>query len=76
VPGAELPARIRAVVPDPSTPVVIHCAGRTRGIVAARMLIDAGCPNPVTVLENGVRRSTSTIRIPRACRATSTGSSS
>lgn len=54
VPGAELPARIRSIAPDPSVPVVVHCAGRTRGIVAARMLIDAGCPNPVRVLENGM----------------------
>jgi rhodanese-related sulfurtransferase/predicted metal-dependent enzyme (double-stranded beta helix superfamily) len=54
LPGFDLPARIRAAVPDPGTPVVVHCAGRTRGIVAARMLIDAGCPNPVVVLRDGM----------------------
>ena len=52
--GVELPARLRALVPDPATEVVVHCAGRTRGIVATRMLIDAGCPNPVSVLRDGL----------------------
>jgi rhodanese-related sulfurtransferase/predicted metal-dependent enzyme (double-stranded beta helix superfamily) len=54
LPGCELPARLLAQVPDASTPVVVHCAGRTRGIVAARMLIEAGCPNPVEVLRDGL----------------------
>ncbi len=54
LPGCELPARLLAQVPDPTTPVVVHCAGRTRGIVATRMLIDAGCPNPVEVLRDGL----------------------
>lgn len=51
-PGSELVAR--ALAADPSLPIVIHCAGRTRGIVSGRALIDAGIPNPVRVLRNGM----------------------
>ena len=54
LPVGEMLARIGMQVPDPRTPVVVHCAGRTRGIIAARMLIDAGCPNPVMVLRDGL----------------------
>lgn len=51
-PGSELVAR--ALATDPTLPIVIHCAGRTRGIVSGRALIDAGVPNPVRVLRNGM----------------------
>jgi len=54
MPGTEAVARIRALVPDPAVPVIVHCAGRTRGIVATQSLIDAGLPNPVAALENGL----------------------
>ncbi|MPM40277.1 Thiosulfate sulfurtransferase GlpE [bioreactor metagenome] len=33
--------------------MVVNCAGRTRSIVGAQTLIDAGIPNPVVSLRNG-----------------------
>jgi rhodanese-related sulfurtransferase len=51
-PGAELLRRVPAAV-APDVPVVVHCAGRTRSIIGAQSLIDAGIPNPVFALENG-----------------------
>jgi len=47
LPGAELVYRIRELAPDPNTFVVVNCAGRTRSIVGAQTLIDAGIPNRV-----------------------------
>jgi rhodanese-related sulfurtransferase/predicted metal-dependent enzyme (double-stranded beta helix superfamily) len=54
LPGAEVLTRIRALAADPAVPIIVHCAGRTRGLVAVRTLIDAGCPNPVMALDNGL----------------------
>lgn len=53
VPGAELVYRIGELAPDPDTLVVVNCAGRTRSIVGAQTLIDAGIPNRVVSLRNG-----------------------
>jgi rhodanese-related sulfurtransferase len=53
VPGAELVLRARAIAPDPSTTIIVNCAGRTRSIVGAQSLINAGLPNPVYALRNG-----------------------
>ena len=53
LPGAELVYRIRELAPDPGTFVVVNCAGRTRSIVGAQTLIDAGIPNRVASLRNG-----------------------
>jgi rhodanese-related sulfurtransferase len=53
VPGAELVHRIRDLAPDPNTLIVVNCAGRTRSIIGAQSLIDAGVANPVAALENG-----------------------
>ncbi|WP_250517607.1 rhodanese-like domain-containing protein [Caballeronia sp. INDeC2] len=53
VPGAELVLRARALAPDPSTRVVVNCAGRTRSIIGAQSLVNAGLPNPVAALRNG-----------------------
>ena len=53
VPGAELAYRIHDIAPDPKTTVVVNCAGRTRSIIGAQSLINAGIPNPVIALENG-----------------------
>ena len=53
VPGAELVYRIGELAPDPKTFVVVNCAGRTRSIVGAQTLIDAGIPNPVASLQDG-----------------------
>ncbi len=53
VPGAELVLRAREVVPSPDTMVVVNCAGRTRSIIGAQSLINAGLPNKVVALRNG-----------------------
>ncbi|HZA67281.1 MAG TPA: rhodanese-like domain-containing protein, partial [Geminicoccaceae bacterium] len=53
VPGAELVHRIHDLAPDPDTLVVVNCAGRTRSIIGAQSLINAGIANPVMALENG-----------------------
>jgi rhodanese-related sulfurtransferase len=53
VPGAELLLRIRDVAPAPETLVVVNCAGRTRSIIGAQSLINAGVPNKVVALRNG-----------------------
>ncbi len=52
-PGAELVHRVREVVDDPERLVVVNCAGRTRSIIGAQSLINAGLPNRVVALENG-----------------------
>jgi rhodanese-related sulfurtransferase len=53
VPGGELVLRLHAAAPDPATRVVVNCAGRTRSIIGAQSLINAGVPNPVAALRNG-----------------------
>jgi rhodanese-related sulfurtransferase len=53
VPGAELVLHARAVAPDPSTTLIVNCAGRTRSILGAQSLINAGIPNRVRALRNG-----------------------
>ena len=52
-PGGELVHRIREVVTDPDTLVVVNCAGRTRSIIGSQSLINAGLENRVVALENG-----------------------
>ena len=37
----------------PTTLVVVNCAGRTRSIIGAQSLINAGVPNKVVALRNG-----------------------
>ncbi|MCQ8278126.1 rhodanese-like domain-containing protein [Acetobacteraceae bacterium KSS8] len=53
VPGGELALRARDAAPDPRTTVVVNCAGRTRSIIGAQSLRNAGIPNPVFALRNG-----------------------
>jgi rhodanese-related sulfurtransferase len=53
VPGAELAYRVHDVAPSPDTLVVVNCAGRTRSIIGAQSLINAGVPNRVVALRNG-----------------------
>ena len=53
VPGGELAYRIGDLVPDPKTLVVVNCAGRTRSIMGAESLRQAGVPNRVVALRNG-----------------------
>jgi rhodanese-related sulfurtransferase/predicted metal-dependent enzyme (double-stranded beta helix superfamily) len=52
-PGAELVHRVHQAAPDPRTLVVVNCAGRTRSIIGAQSLINAGIPNKVVALKNG-----------------------
>jgi rhodanese-related sulfurtransferase len=52
-PGAELVLRAKALAPDPTTAIVVNCAGRTRSIIGAQSLINAGVKNPVRALRNG-----------------------
>jgi len=53
VPGAELVLRARELAPSKDTMVVVNCAGRTRSIIGAQSLINAGLPNKVVALRNG-----------------------
>ena len=53
VPGAELVYRFQEMVPSPDTFVVVNCGGRTRSIIGAQALIDAGVPNRVVSLKDG-----------------------
>ena len=52
-PGAELVYRVKDFAPNPKTLVVVNCAGRTRSIIGAQSLINAGLPNKVIALKNG-----------------------
>jgi len=53
VPGGELVLRARALAPDPATTIIVNCAGRTRSLIGAQSLINAGLPNRVFALRNG-----------------------
>jgi rhodanese-related sulfurtransferase len=53
VPGAELVLRAGRVAPDPDTTIIVNCAGRTRSIIGAQSLINAGVANKVLALRNG-----------------------
>ncbi|WP_420146453.1 rhodanese-like domain-containing protein [Sphingobium sp.] len=53
VPGAELALRARSIAPDPDTTIIVNCAGRTRSIIGAQSLVNAGVPNKVFALRNG-----------------------
>lgn len=53
MPGAELVYRIFEAVPDETTPIVVNCAGRTRSIIGAQSLRNAGVKNPVMALKDG-----------------------
>ncbi|MGA3400164.1 MAG: rhodanese-like domain-containing protein [Acetobacteraceae bacterium] len=55
VPGAELVYRFADLVPSPDTMVIVNCGGRTRSIIGAQSLIDAGVPNRVVSLKNGTQ---------------------
>ena len=53
MPNAEMIYRIHDLAPDPETTVVVNCAGRTRSIIGAQALINAGLPNRVFALKAG-----------------------
>jgi rhodanese-related sulfurtransferase len=54
-PNAELPLRIRDIVKNPKTKIIVNCAGRTRSIMGAQTLLNFGVENPVYALENGTQ---------------------
>jgi len=53
MPGGELAYRVADIVPNPETLIVVNCAGRTRSILGAESLRQAGVPNRVVALRNG-----------------------
>lgn len=55
VPGAEIVFRFKDLTPSPDTMVVVNCGGRTRSIIGAQALINAGVPNKVVSLKNGTQ---------------------
>ena len=52
--GAELVYRGFSAIPSADTKVIVNCAGRTRSIIGAQSLINAGLPNKVYALRNGI----------------------
>ncbi len=52
-PGAELVHRVFDLIERDETTIVVNCAGRTRGIIGAQSLINAGIKNPVVCVRNG-----------------------
>jgi rhodanese-related sulfurtransferase len=52
-PGAELVYRVHDVAQAPDALIVVNCAGRTRSIIGAQSLINAGIPNRVVALKDG-----------------------
>ena len=52
-PGAELAYRAWDAVQSPDALVVVNYAGRTRSIIGAQSLINAGIPHKVVALKNG-----------------------
>lgn len=52
-PGAELVYRVSEAATNPNLPIVVNCAGRTRSIIGAQSLREAGFPNPIFALKNG-----------------------
>jgi rhodanese-related sulfurtransferase len=55
IPNAELAHRLPALVADDTTTIVVNCAGRTRSIIGAQSLRNAGVKNPVIALRNGTQ---------------------
>src|SRR5690606_13514143 len=54
-PSAELVYRTHDLVRSPETVVVVNCGGRTRSIIGAQALINAGFHNPVFALKDGTQ---------------------
>jgi rhodanese-related sulfurtransferase len=53
VPGAELVYRFADLMPSRDTTVIVNCGGRTRSIIGAQSLINAGVRNKVVSLKDG-----------------------
>ena len=54
-PNGELAYRIKSLVSNQDTKIIINCAGRTRSIIGAQTLINLGIKNPIFALENGTQ---------------------
>jgi len=52
--GGELVLRARTLAPSATTRIVLNCGSRAQSIVATQSLINAGIPNPVCALRNGI----------------------
>jgi rhodanese-related sulfurtransferase/predicted metal-dependent enzyme (double-stranded beta helix superfamily) len=52
-PGAELVYRVPGMLTSDKTTVVVNCAGRTRSIIGAQSLRNAGIKNPIYALKDG-----------------------
>lgn len=55
LPNGELAHRLACAVPEDDAPIVVTCAGRTRGLVGALSLERAGAGRAVYALENGTQ---------------------
>src|SRR5512147_2626067 len=53
VPGAELVYRFADLVPSPDTTIIVNCGGRTRSIIGAQALRNAGFSNRIMSLKDG-----------------------
>ena len=53
VPGAELVYRFADLAPSPDTTIIVNCGGRTRSIIGAQALINAGFANKIMSLKDG-----------------------
>jgi rhodanese-related sulfurtransferase len=54
-PGVELPYRVHDLAASPDTVIVVNCGGRTRAIMGAQTLINAGVRNKVVALRDGTQ---------------------
>jgi rhodanese-related sulfurtransferase len=55
VPGAELVYRFADLTASPDTTIIVNCGGRTRSIIGAQSLINAGFRNRIVSLKNGTQ---------------------
>ncbi|HTT81619.1 MAG TPA: rhodanese-like domain-containing protein, partial [Stellaceae bacterium] len=53
VPGAELVYRFADLAPSPDTTIIVNCGGRTRSIIGAQSLRNAGFGNRIVSLKDG-----------------------
>jgi rhodanese-related sulfurtransferase len=55
IPNGELAHRLNVLISDAQMPIVLTCAGRTRGLIGAAGLNRLGLPNPIFAVENGTQ---------------------
>lgn len=49
VPRADVPERIRGLIPDPATPIVVYCAGGVRSAYTTKTLEEMGYTGAVSM---------------------------